>query len=130
MIYLLSSQMSPTHWEVTDVGDINVLNLLQTIVPACGQVRFCERLDDGGVRIHVNSNGIISVGSVLLDVHFVKSRASRLDDLSHRASSPSPSPRRSSGGLWAGCERVLGGRRLAPRRRDGRCALSWVGWID
>ena len=61
-----------------------VFNPLQTLVPACGQVRFCDRWDVGNVRIGDISYGLPSVGSVLLDVRYVKWGTHELDNLAYR----------------------------------------------
>src|SRR6185437_7683333 len=50
MIYLFPKRMSPTHREVTDVGDIEGYNPLQTVVPACGRVRLYDWWDTQRVR--------------------------------------------------------------------------------
>jgi hypothetical protein len=66
------------------VGDINVLNPLQTLVLACGQVRFYDPVDAGGIRPRGSSYEPISVGTVLLAVRYGKRRPHELDNLSHR----------------------------------------------
>lgn len=73
--------MSTSHWEVTDVGYTIVLDPLQLAVPACGQVRFCDRVDGGSVRIGLISRWLYSVGSVLLAVRYVKWGTHELDNL-------------------------------------------------
>jgi hypothetical protein len=66
------------------VDDINVLNPLQTVVPACGQVQFCDPWNSSSIRISGTLSGVISVGVVLLVMRYGKCRADRLDDLSQR----------------------------------------------
>jgi hypothetical protein len=66
------------------MGDIIVLNSLQTVVPACGQVQFPGLADGSSVRlieIHSVSN---SVGIVLLDVRYGKWETHVLDNLAYR----------------------------------------------
>ena len=90
------------------MGDIDVLNPLQTLVPACGQVRFCDPGDADDVRFRRFFYGHISVGTILLAVRYGKCRVHELDDLSHRRVSPLPSPPGLTPRLGAGCARVVG----------------------
>ena len=50
------------------MDDIKVFNALQTLVPACGQVRLHDRGDGGGACLNGGPYGFPSVGAVLLAV--------------------------------------------------------------
>lgn len=65
------------------MGDIKVLNPLQTVVPACGQVHFCDLGDVGKVRLSSLIYRDASVGIVLLDMRYGKWGIRPLDKLSH-----------------------------------------------
>ena len=72
------------------MGDIDVLNPLQIVVPACGQVQAC---DSGAGRDATSSPSYYwtsSVGRVLLVVRYGKSRTRTLDDLSYPPSARQP----------------------------------------
>jgi hypothetical protein len=106
------------------MGDITVLDPLQMLVPACGQLKLRD-LDVAA--LDPLSFGGISVGAVLLAVRYGEQGPHELDDLSHRRAHR---PSRSSLRLLA----WSGARRGSPRtafpfegveRDDG---LSWGGW--
>src|ERR1700680_915043 len=101
--------MSPTHWEVTDVGDIGTGDPLRTVVSACEKVRFCNHGGAGCIRIRQPSYGRVSVGIVLLAVRYGKCATSELDDLSHRRAYLLRAPHGSTVRLGAGDVRVVGG---------------------
>ena len=127
--------MSPAHWEVTEVDDISVLNTLQTVVSACGQVQICDPGMSAAYGQSETDSGPISVGTVLLAMRYGKRGMSRLDNLSQLQGRTFRSGEVATGGLGAGCVRVVRG--AMPRPPLGhttwdtpRDAPSWEGWID
>ena len=133
MIYLFLHGMSPTHWEVTDVGDISILNPLQTVVAACGQGRFCVRWDADKVRSSWVSSVYVPVRIVLLVVRYGKLGMRGLDGLSHRRAAWSPVRRGRNGRVWT--SRLGAGRARVVERTGLRGATidevrRFKGWID
>lgn len=66
------------------MGYMRILNPLQTVVPACGQVQFYGQGDVEERRSHRLFIGLVSVRSVLLVMRFGKYPLVGLDDLSQR----------------------------------------------
>ena len=130
MIYLFSLRMSPTHWEVTDVGDIGTVNQLQIVISACEKVRFWDQGDAGSVRVHQPSYWGVSVGSVLLVVHYGKCEMSELDDLSHRRACLWRAPHGSTVGLGTGNVRVAEGEASPSGGQIHAAHCLGKGWID
>src|SRR5258708_38738425 len=81
--------MSPSHWEVTEVDGINVLNPLPVLGRACGQVQFGESGYASNGRVGRPILGPISVGTALLAMRYGKQGAGRLDNLSQPRPHPS-----------------------------------------
>ena len=116
------------------MGDINVLNPLQTVVPACGQVRFCDSGDDASAPFPQSFNLATSVGPVLLVVRYGKYQRWALDDLSHRSSAQwwlhRPFERGSSASLGVINARVVERRHFVSRGLIDATRLHREGWID
>ena len=120
--------MSPTHWEVTDVDDINLLNPLQILVSVCGQVRFCDSKIVSGVRLFGSSFRRASVGAVLLAVRYGKYWTRGLDDLSDRRARLALFRLGSTTPLGRTRRWVMGGRRsLSGKSADATHRLGKVG---
>jgi hypothetical protein len=112
------------------VGDIDVLNPLQTLVLVYGPVRLCDPWDAKSACLFGPGHEGTSVGTVLLAVRYGKCGMHELDDLSHRRASLSLSLCGSITPLEASYKRVV--RQMAHwlEELDRHDAASWEGWID
>jgi hypothetical protein len=89
------------------VDDIDGLNTLQTIVPACGQVRFSGVAHVYTLHLSKSYLGVIAVSSVLLDVRYGKYAVRALDELSYRRGARTSLPERYEAPLGVSRTRVV-----------------------
>ena len=115
------------------MGDIEVLNPLQTLVPACGQVQIGSEGDARGARCSKLAFRRHSVGSVLLDVRFGKLGTPALPNSSYRCVASSAPPLwflYSDRSAWSRPRAGTGGALLSLQGADRRRASSWGRWIN